>query len=253
MVQADAIVERLRALAPAGVAGAAPAQASGAAAGPATEPMPPLPPRPTRRLPAMSVPVVLLSLGALCLLVAGVVFVAVTWSALGLTGRAENLPDGSVLVHAAGPPAALDALVEWLHRGPPMARVDAVEVEEIDRVNILRATHLGMQRAVAGLTQQPEAVLIDGLPVPGFPLPQEALVKGDARSFSIAAASVIAKVTRDRYMRSAAALHPQYGFERHKGYGTPEHLEALRLHGPCPLHRRSFSPVTQLTFAFEED
>jgi ribonuclease HII len=127
-----------------------------------------------------------------------------------------------------------------------------VEVDEIDRVNILRATHLGMQRAVAGLTRQPEAVLIDGLPVPGFPLPQEALVKGDARSFSIAAASVIAKVTRDRYMRAAAAQHPQYGFERHKGYGTPEHLEALRLHGPCPLHRRSFSPVTQLTLAFED-
>lgn len=127
-----------------------------------------------------------------------------------------------------------------------------VEVEEIDRINILQATYVGMQRAVAGLTQQPEAVLIDGLPVPGFPLPQEALVKGDARSFSIAAASVIAKVTRDRYMRAAATLHPQYGFERHKGYGTPEHLEALRVHGPCPLHRRSFSPVTQLTFAFEE-
>jgi ribonuclease HII len=127
-----------------------------------------------------------------------------------------------------------------------------VEVEEIDRVNILQATYLGMQRAIAGLTEQPEAVLIDGLPVPGFPLPQEALVKGDARSFSIAAASVIAKVTRDRYMRSAAALHPQYGFERHKGYGTPEHLEALRLHGPCPLHRRSFSPVTQLTFELDE-
>lgn len=127
-----------------------------------------------------------------------------------------------------------------------------VEVEEIDRFNILQATYLGMRRAVAGLAQAPEAVLIDGLPVPGFPLPQEALVKGDMRSFSIAAASVIAKVTRDRYMRSAAELHPQYGFERHKGYGTPEHLAALRRHGPCPLHRRFFSPVAQLTFEFDE-
>jgi ribonuclease HII len=127
-----------------------------------------------------------------------------------------------------------------------------VEVEEIDRFNILQATYLGMRRAVAGLAQQPEAVLIDGLPVPGFPVPQEALVKGDARSFSIAAASVFAKVTRDRYMRTAAALHPQYGFERHKGYGTPEHLEALRLHGPCPLHRRSFSPCSQLTLELDE-
>jgi ribonuclease HII len=127
-----------------------------------------------------------------------------------------------------------------------------IEVEEIDRINILQATYLGMRRAVEGLLRQPEAVLIDGLPVPNFPLPQEALVKGDARSFSIAAASVIAKVTRDRFMRAAAALHPQYGFERHKGYGTPEHLAALRRHGPCPLHRRSFAPVTQLTFAFDQ-
>jgi ribonuclease HII len=127
-----------------------------------------------------------------------------------------------------------------------------VDVEENDRFNILQATYLGMRRAVAGLAQQPEAVLIDGLPVPGFPVPQEALVKGDARSFSIAAASVIAKVTRDRYMRTAAALHPQYGFERHKGYGTPEHLEALRVHGPCPLHRRSFAPCAQLTLVLDE-
>ena len=127
-----------------------------------------------------------------------------------------------------------------------------VEVEEIDRVNILQATYMGMKRAVTGLSQQPEAVLIDGLPVPDFPLPQEALVKGDARSFSIAAASVIAKVTRDRYMHEAAQRHPEYGFERHKGYGTREHLEALRKHGPCPIHRRSFAPVSQLSFTFDE-
>ena len=130
--------------------------------------------------------------------------------------------------------------------------IGAASAREIDRFNILQATYLGMRRAVAGLAQQAEAVLIDGLPVPGFPVPQEALVKGDARSFSIAAASVIAKVTRDRFMRTAAALHPQYGFERHKGYGTPEHLEALRLHGPCPLHRRSFAPCAQLTLELDE-
>jgi ribonuclease HII len=125
-------------------------------------------------------------------------------------------------------------------------------VEEIDRINILRATHEGMRRAVDGLTVRPEVVLIDGLPVPGFPYPQEALVGGDARSFSIAAASVIAKVTRDRYMMAAAKAHPQYGFDRHKGYGTREHLAALRQHGPCPLHRRSFAPVAQLTLALGE-
>lgn len=127
-----------------------------------------------------------------------------------------------------------------------------IEVEEIDRINILRATHEGMRRAVDGLPVRPEVVLIDGLPVPDFPYPQEALVGGDGRSFSIAAASIIAKVTRDRYMMEAAKEHPQYGFDRHKGYGTPEHLAALRRHGPCPLHRRSFAPVAQLTFAFDE-
>ena len=131
-------------------------------------------------------------------------------------------------------------------------QVVLIGVEEIDRINILRATHEGMRRAVDGLAVRPEVVLIDGLPVPGFPYPQEALVGGDARSFSIAAASIIAKVTRDRYMMEAAKEHPQYGFDRHKGYGTPGHLAALRQHGPCPLHRRSFAPVAQLTFAFDE-
>lgn len=141
---------------------------------------------------------------------------------------------------------------ELMHCDGICWHVVLVEVEEIDRFNILQATYLGMRRAVAGLAVQPEAVLIDGLPVPGFPLPQEALVKGDARSFSIAAASIIAKVTRDRFMRTAAEFHPQYGFDRHKGYGTPEHLEALRVHGPCPLHRRSFAPVSQLTLELGE-
>lgn len=127
-----------------------------------------------------------------------------------------------------------------------------VEVDEIDRINILQATRMGMRRAVQGLSTLPQAVLIDGTPVPDFPVPHRALVKGDALSLSIAAASVIAKVARDRLMRRAALDYPEYGFDQHKGYGTPEHLEALRRHGPCPLHRRSFSPVSQLTFAFDD-
>lgn len=127
-----------------------------------------------------------------------------------------------------------------------------IDAEEIDRINILEATREGMRRSVNGLSSKPDAVLIDGLPVPKFPLPQEALVKGDSRSFSIAAASVIAKVTRDRLMLDAAEKYPQYGFERHKGYGTQQHLEALRKHGPCPLHRRSFAPVSQLELAIDE-
>ena len=99
---------------------------------------------------------------------------------------------------------------------------------------------------VLALDPRPDAVLIDGKPVKKYPLHQVALVKGDSLSFSIAAASVIAKVTRDRIMLKMAETYPQYGFEIHKGYPTPKHLAALKQHGPCPQHRRSFAPVAQL-------
>lgn len=125
------------------------------------------------------------------------------------------------------------------------------EPEEIDRFNILRATHAAMARAVAGLPVEVEHCLIDGLPVPGFAWPHDGVVKGDGKSLSIAAASIIAKVSRDRLMRDHARDFPQYGFERHMGYGTKAHLEALRVHGPCRLHRRSFQPVAQLALPFE--
>lgn len=128
--------------------------------------------------------------------------------------------------------------------------VAAVCHEQIDRLNILRATHRAMQLAVEQLSSPPDHVLIDGLPVRGFPLPQTALAGGDALSFSIAAASVIAKVTRDRLMLDFDRQFPQYGFCQNKGYGTALHLERLRLHGPCPIHRRSFLPVRQAEFAF---
>jgi len=120
-----------------------------------------------------------------------------------------------------------------------------VESEEIDRLNILRATHEAMRRAVAALPSPPDHVLIDGLPVRPFPIAQTALVGGDGLSFSIAAASVIAKVTRDRLMVGMDAQHPGYEFARHKGYGTALHLAKLQAHGPCPIHRRSFLPVRQ--------
>jgi len=123
--------------------------------------------------------------------------------------------------------------------------VSIAESEEVDRINILRATHQAMRRAVAGLSIAPQHVLIDGLPVRPFPIPQTALVKGDALSLSIAAASVIAKVTRDRIMVEMDSLYPGYDFSKHKGYGTAEHLCKLRAHGPCPIHRRSFLPVRQ--------
>jgi ribonuclease HII len=122
-------------------------------------------------------------------------------------------------------------------------------VAEIDSLNILRATHLAMARALAALPRKPDHALVDGLPVRGLPVPHTALVAGDTLSLSIAAASIIAKVTRDRLMTELDAQYPQYGFARHKGYGVREHLEALRSHGPSPVHRRSFQPVAQTQFA----
>jgi ribonuclease HII len=129
--------------------------------------------------------------------------------------------------------------------------VATADHEEIDRLNILRATHLAMERAVGLLLPPPCHCLIDGLPVPGFPLPHDAIVKGDGKSLSIAAASIIAKVTRDRLMREIDREFPEFGFARHQGYGTKEHLEALRIHGPCRHHRRSFQPVAQLSLPLD--
>jgi len=120
------------------------------------------------------------------------------------------------------------------------------EVDEIERINILKATHAAMARAAKSLSQTPDYCLIDGLPVPDFPLKSEGIVKGDGKSLSIAAASVIAKVSRDRLMLQYAETYPEYGFERHKGYGTKLHLEALREHGPCPIHRKTFAPVADV-------
>ncbi|MEX1111785.1 MAG: ribonuclease HII [Chthoniobacterales bacterium] len=127
--------------------------------------------------------------------------------------------------------------------------IGQAEVAEIDRLNILRATHLAMARAVAALPRKPDHALVDGLPVHGLPVPHTALVAGDTLSLSIAAASIMAKVTRDRLMTALDAEYPQYGFARHKGYGVREHFEALRSHGPSPVHRRSFQPVAQTQFA----
>lgn len=119
-------------------------------------------------------------------------------------------------------------------------------VEEIDSLNILQATFLAMRRAVEALPQSPAALLIDGNRLPaGLCLPAEPVVKGDGLSLSIAAASVVAKVERDREMDRLAALYPGYGWESNRGYGTAEHLAALRERGPCPAHRRSFRPVRE--------
>ena len=119
-------------------------------------------------------------------------------------------------------------------------------VEEIDELNILRATHLAMRRAAEGLPGGVDFCLIDGLPVPGFPLPSRSIVKGDARCLSIAAASILAKVWRDHYMQELHRQFPEYGFDRHAGYGTRAHMQAIREHGATIHHRRTFAPVTQL-------
>lgn len=128
--------------------------------------------------------------------------------------------------------------------------VGIVDSAEIDQINILRATHKAMRAAIAALQAQPDHVLIDGLPVFPFPLPQTAIIDGDCYSLSIAAASVIAKVTRDTMMREFCARFPEYCFSQHKGYGTELHLTKLHAHGPCPIHRRSFEPVAQPLLAF---
>jgi len=123
--------------------------------------------------------------------------------------------------------------------------VGSAEPAEIDALNILQATKLAMKRAVEGLKVRPHFLLIDALELPQIKIPQKGIIRGDSLSASIAAASILAKVTRDRWMTELHKLYPEYGFYRNKGYGTKEHLEALKAYGPCPLHRRSFSPVEQ--------
>ena len=125
--------------------------------------------------------------------------------------------------------------------------IASATVEEIDEINILHASMLAMSRAVALLSIVPEHVLVDGNRIPPhLPCSAEAVVKGDARQAAISAASILAKVTRDRDILQAAQIYPEYGFEKHKGYPTAQHLEAIRLHGITPIHRRSFGPVKKI-------
>ena len=139
-------------------------------------------------------------------------------------------------------------------RGAALAfAVGEASVAEIDELNILQATLLAMRRALEGLELQPDRVLIDGNQLPKGPYPELAVVDGDATSLSIAAASILAKVTRDHQMIEYDRDYPEYGFARHKGYGSADHVRALREHGPCPIHRRSFGTVAGLLTGFSED
>ncbi len=156
--------------------------------------------------------------------------------------RIAGLNDSKKLTEAkreALYPQIIECALAW--------RIEFVECNEIDRLNILQATLTGMRRALEGLMPSADAARIDGNQVPrGLPCPAEALVGGDAIEPAIMAASILAKVARDRRMLELHARYPHYGFDRHKGYPSPAHLAALAAHGPCPEHRRSYAPVRAL-------
>ena len=136
-----------------------------------------------------------------------------------------------------------ERLFDEIHAKALCFCIAQASVEEIDTLNILHATMLAMRRAVEGLRLRPHKVLVDGNRIPTLKMAAEAIVKGDAKVKAISAASILAKVHRDRLCLLLHEQHPQYGFDGHKGYPTPVHLAALRMHGACPEHRRSFAPV----------
>lgn len=146
-----------------------------------------------------------------------------------------------------------EALAEEIRRGARAWALGRAEVEEIDRLNILRATLLAMHRAVVGLAVRPDVAYVDGNLAPALPCATVTVVGGDARLAAIGAASILAKVERDAEMRALAHEYGNYGFERHKGYATAAHLDALDRWGPTPVHRRSFAPVRTCLRALEGD
>lgn len=148
--------------------------------------------------------------------------------------------------------ALYDALCDARALGLVWFGVGRAEVDEIDRINILQASHLAMRRAVAALPFPPAYALVDGNLCPPLPCPAEAVVKGDGQVLAIAAASILAKVTRDTIMTALAAAHPGYGWERNAGYGTAEHRQALADHGVSPHHRRSYEPIRRAAALYQD-
>ncbi|GMV99229.1 MAG: ribonuclease HII [Candidatus Hydrogenedentota bacterium] len=136
-----------------------------------------------------------------------------------------------------------DRLFSVLHEGGHAIGIAVISAEEIDRMGIQSANYAAMLQALAALEPAPDHLLVDGYRLPACPVPHQRIVKGDCLSQSIAAASIVAKVTRDRIMLEMDVCYPEYGFARHKGYGTRRHLDALAHWGPCPIHRRSFAPL----------
>jgi ribonuclease HII len=162
-----------------------------------------------------------------------------SWAEHGLPGELAGLNDSKQLTEARR-----EQYFEFLTRCAEIEfGIALVDAGVIDRINILQATHRAMNDALTKLNPLPPHALVDGRPVKTLRVPQTAIVKGDARSFSIAAASVLAKVTRDRLMLEYHVRFPEYGFDEHKGYGTAKHLAAIARHGACPIHRKSFAPL----------
>ncbi len=128
--------------------------------------------------------------------------------------------------------------------------IGIVDAAEIDRINILKATRLAMHKAITDLSKKPDIVLVDALNISSVDIKQKSIIKGDAKSASIAAASIIAKVIRDSIMKDYHRIYPQYDFVRHKGYATKIHLDRIEKYGPCPIHRKSFQKVMDLMFPF---
>ena len=153
----------------------------------------------------------------------------------------QGLADSKVLS-----PRRRELLFEQIMARSLCCSVGQASVQEIDALNILQATFLAMRRAVDGLRLKPVKVLVDGNRLPALPMLAQAIVGGDAKVAAISAASIVAKVTRDRWCEQVHERFPQYGFDRHKGYGTAEHLAALSRHGASPEHRRSFAPVARV-------
>jgi len=173
--------------------------------------------------------------------VAAAVIFPATWIQQGLPTAWQGLNDSKQLTERQR-----EQYFELISATPEIAQAIAiVDAPTIDRINILQATHLAMNEALAKLPSQVEHALVDGLKVPSLRWPQTPIVKGDSLSFSIAAASILAKVTRDRLMHAYDVEFPGYGFAVHKGYGTKRHLAAIAEQGACPIHRRSFAPLKQ--------
>jgi ribonuclease HII len=140
-----------------------------------------------------------------------------------------------------------DSLFDVVREQAKCFGIGIADERTIDAVNIYQATIIAMEQALGALVPQPDYLLLDAISLSRVPLPQKPLIKGDCRSHSIAAASILAKVTRDRMMIELHDRYPQYNFRKHKGYGTREHLEALKKHGPCDAHRKTFNPVARMT------